>query len=226
MKFSIEQQPVFSVLRLILEAGEQIRAEAGAMISMSGTVELKAKASGKGVLGTLGAMMGGESLFAAEYTAGTSGDELILAPSYPGDILHLPLKNETIFAQSGAFLAGSTQLQLSSQGSLKALVSGEGLFLQKISGSGDLWLASYGAIIEKRLSAVDEYVVDTGNMVAFEASLTYSIKTASRGLFSSVASGEGLVCRFRGPGRLWIQTRSISALAQTLKPYFPSNSGS
>jgi len=226
MKFSIEQRPVFSVLRLVFEAGEQIRAEAGAMISMSGTLELKAKTSGKGVLGTLGAMMGGESLFASEYTAGTSGDELLLAPSYPGDILHLPLQGETIFAQSGAYLAGSPHLQLSTQGSLKALVSGEGLFLQKISGSGDLWLASYGAIIEKQLNAGDEYIVDTGNMVAFDASLSYTIQTASRGLFSSMASGEGLVCRFRGPGRLWLQTRSISALAQTLKPYFPSNSNS
>lgn len=226
MKFSIEQQPVFSVLRLIFDAGEQIRAEAGAMISMSGTMELQAKTSGKGVFGAIGAMMGGESLFASEYTAGTSGDELILAPAYPGDILHLSLRGETIFAQSGAYLAGSTWLQLTSQGSLKALVSGEGLFLQKISGTGDLWLSSYGAIIEKRLSSEDEYVVDTGNMVAFESSLTYTIKTASRGLFSSMASGEGLVCRFRGPGRLWLQTRSISALAQTLKPYFPSNSNS
>jgi len=32
-------------------------------------------------------------------------------------------------------------------------------------------------------------------------------------------SGEGLVCRFNGQGRLWISTRSPSALASFVHPY-------
>jgi uncharacterized protein (TIGR00266 family) len=104
------------------------------------------------------------------------------------------------------------------------MVSGEGLFLQRISGSGDLWLSSYGAVMIKELSVGEEYVVDTGNMIAFDESVTYSINKAAKGLFSSFASGEGLVCRFRGPGRVWIQTRSLGGLAKLLMPFFPKSS--
>ncbi|MFQ3548019.1 MAG: AIM24 family protein, partial [Termitinemataceae bacterium] len=58
---------------------------------------------------------------------------------------------------------------------------------------------------------------------ALRDSVSYTINKASRGLFTTLASGEGLVCRFRGPGKVWIQTRNISALAQVLRPYFPSS---
>lgn len=223
MKFSIEQGPVFSILRVTLGAGEPIRAEAGAMISMSPTVQLQAKTSGKGLFGALGAMVGGEGLFASEYTGTAEGSEVVFGPGGPGDIVHIPVSGSTIFAQSGAYLAGSTSLQLSTQGSFKAMISGEGLFLQKITGSGDLFLTSYGAVLVKELAAGEEYVVDTGNMVAFEESVTYSLSKAAKGLFSTLASGEGLVCRFRGPGKVWMQTRSLSALAHLLAPFFPSH---
>lgn len=221
MKHSIEHGPVFSVLRIVLSAGETIRAEAGAMICMSPDVELKAKTTGKGVFGAIGAMVGGESFFASEYTAITDGQEVVFGPGSPGDIIHIPVDGGTVFAQSGAYLAGSPELTLSTQGSLKALVSGEGLFLQKITGTGDLWLSSYGAVMRMDLGPGEEYVVDTGNMVAFDETVTYKITTAARSLFSSFAGGEGLVCRFRGPGRVWIQTRNISTLARLLRPFFP-----
>src|SRR5690606_1942288 len=123
MKFSIEAQPVFSYLRISLDSGESIKAEGGAMISMSPGVELKAKSSGKGLLGGLKAMVGGESFFASIFTATSSGDEVVLAPAGPGDILHFGLKGETVYTQSGAYLAGSEALDVSTQGSLRAMVS-------------------------------------------------------------------------------------------------------
>jgi len=223
MKFTVEQGPVFSILRVALGNGETVRAEAGAMICMSTTVQLQAKTSGKGLFGALGAMVGGEGLFASEYTGTAEGSEVVFAPGGPGDIVHLPVKGATVFAQSGAYLAGSSSLQISTQGSLKAMVSGEGLFLQKITGDGELFLTSYGAVLVKDLAAGEEYMVDTGNMVAFEGSVTYTLAKAAKGLFSTLASGEGLVCRFRGPGKVWIQTRSLGALAQLLTPFFPSH---
>lgn len=223
MKFSIEQGPVFSILRVILGAGETIRSEAGAMICMSPTVQLQAKTSGKGLFGALGAMAGGEGLFASEYTGTAEGSEVVFAPGGPGDIVHIPVSGKTIFTQSGAYLAGSTSLQLSTQGSIKAMISGEGLFLQKITGSGELFLTTYGAVLVKDLAAGEEYLVDTGNMVAFEESVAYSLAKAAKGLFSTLASGEGLVCRFRGPGKVWMQTRNLGALAHLLAPFFPGH---
>lgn len=220
VKFNIEAQPVFSYLKIVLDAGESLKAEAGAMISMTPSIDLKAKTSGKGVLGAIKSMVGGESLFSSIYTATENGSELVLGPGGPGDILHLQLNGETVFAQSGAYLAGSADLDLSTQGSLRAMVSGEGLFLQKITGTGHVFLSSYGAVIKKDLAAGEEYNVDSGNMVAFTQNASYTIRKAAKGIFASLASGEGLVCRFKGPGSVWIQTRSMSGLAQLLQPYF------
>lgn len=219
MQFSIEHSPVFSLLRVSMDQGEQFRAEAGAMIAMSPTITLEAKSAGKGVFGTLKAAVGGESLFASLFTATNGPGELLLAPGAPGDILRFDMQEQTILAQGGAYLAGSTGLQLSTQGSLKGLVSGEGLFLQKISGTGTLFLNSYGSILEKDLAPGETYVVDSGHMVAFQDSVTYEVKKAARGIFSSIASGEGLVSHFRGPGKLWIQTRNLTALAELLNPF-------
>ncbi|HOV13191.1 MAG TPA: TIGR00266 family protein [Spirochaetota bacterium] len=224
MDFKIEHGPVFTVLKVFLNSGETIKAESGAMVSMSTTVELKAKTTGKGVFGAIGAMVGGESLFSSEFTAKAEG-EVILCQSTPGDIVHIKMDNGvTVFTQAGAYLAGSSNLNISAQGSLKALMSGEGLFLSKVTanaGAGDLFIGSYGAIMVKELKAGETYIVDTGHIVAFDQSVQYKIKKASKGLFSTFASGEGLVGEYTGPGKIWIQTRNLSSLASAIMPFLP-----
>jgi len=136
--------------------------------------------------------------------------------------VHVVLSGGTLYAQSGAYLAGSPDLELSTKGSLKALISGEGLFLSKITGSGDVFLSSFGAVILKQLAPGEKYIVDTGHVVAFDESVSYTIKKAAKGLFSTFASGEGFVSEFSGPGRLWIQTRNLSPFASMLARFMPS----
>lgn len=223
MEYAISNGPVFTTLTVKMAAGDRLKAEAGAMVAMSPTIGLQAKSSGKGILGTLAAAVGGEALFGSLFTAEAAG-EVILAPAVPGDIVRLSLNNETFLAQGGAYLAGSEGLELSTQGSLRAMLSGEGLFLSKISGSGDLFLTAYGSVVEKTLSAGETYIVDCGHIVAFESSVTYQLRTAARGLFSTLATGEGLVGEYRGPGRLWIQTRNLRALAGLLSPLMQKHS--
>ncbi|MBU3742534.1 MAG: TIGR00266 family protein [Candidatus Kapabacteria bacterium] len=224
MNFQIDHAPVYSTLRVDMRQGEQFRAEAGAMISMSPTIELAATSSGRGIMGTLKAAVGGESIFASMYTAAYGDGEVVLAPATPGDIVQLDLRNETWFAQRGAYLAGDPALTLGTQGSIKALISGEGLFLSKIAGTGMLFLNSFGAIYHRDLAMGERYVVDTGHIVAFPSSVTYSIRKAASGLFSTLASGEGLVCEFMGPGRIYMQTRNVRALAGLLQPFLHTGS--
>ena len=83
-------------------------------------------------------------------------------------------------------------------------------------GQGELWLSSYGAI-----HAVDvqgTYTVDTSHIVAFEESLDFTVRKLG-GLKSLFFSSEGLVCEFRGTGRLWFQTRNVGSLASFLHPF-------
>ena len=218
MEFRIENQPVFTTLTIAMQQGESFKAEAGAMVAMSTTLEMQAKGSGKGFLGSIKAAIGGEAFFAAVYTAEHGPGELVLAPTMPGDVLRFDLHG-TIYAQGGAYLAGDPSLEISTQGSFKALIAGEGLFLSKISGNGTVFLNSYGAIIERELSAGETYRVDTGHIVAFQESVTYKLRKAARGIFSTLASGEGLVCEYTGPGKIWIQTRNLNALGAVLSKF-------
>jgi uncharacterized protein (AIM24 family) len=89
-----------------------------------------------------------------------------------------------------------------------------------------LLISSFGAIRKKSLRPGEQYVVDTGHIVAFEASVQYTLEKATKGIFRTLTSGEGLVARYTGPGDLYIQTRNIEAFAGLLKPFFPTQSGS
>jgi len=224
MQFIIENEPVFTTLKIVMNRGEAFRAESGAMLAMSPSIKLEAKASGKGLFGTLKAAVGGESIFGSVFTAEDGDGELILAPTTVGDILQLKLNNQKVFAQGGAYLAGDVGLTLSTKGSFRSMISGEGLFLQDISGSGNLFLSSYGKIVEKELKAGEAFVVDTGHIVAFESNIQYQVKKAAKGIFSSIASGEGLVCEYYGPGKIWMQTRNLPAFASLLSNLMPAKS--
>ncbi len=221
MQTTIDNRPMFTTLTVALNQGEHFRAEAGSMVSMSPTVELEAKTQGKGLGGILRAAVGGEGIFASQFTAAGGPGEVVLAPAVPGDVVEFALQNQTVYAQSGAYLAGASELELGTKGSLKAMFSGEGLFLQTVSGTGPLFLSCYGAIFTRDLGSGETYIVDTGHMLAFEESVTYRLKTASKGLFSTVTSGEGLVAEFQGPGRIWIQSRNLRGFAGLLSKLLP-----
>ncbi len=222
MEYYIENGETFSTLRLNLKHGESFRAEAGAMLSMSPTINLEAKASGKGIIGTFKAAVGGESFFASLFTAEKGDGEVILAPNVLGSIIKIDLNNTKLFAQGSAYLAGSSDLTISTKGSFKSMISGEGLFLQTIQGNGIVFLSSFGAIIEKTLLPGESYIVDTGHIVAFDDTIKYFIRKASKGLFSSLATGEVLVCEYTGPGKIWIQSRNLSAFASLISRFIPT----
>lgn len=221
MKATIDNRPVFTTLTVTLEAEETFRAEGGAMVAMSSNVELKSKKQGKGLGGMFKAAVSGEGLFASEFHAIGGPGEVVLAPPTPGDIIEFAVDGKTVYAQNGAYLAGASDLELGTKGSLKAMISGEGLFLQTISGHGPLYLSCYGSVFSRTLAAGETFVVDTGHMLAFEEGVNYTVKKVSKGLFSTIASGEGLVAEFSGPGTVWIQSRNLGGFAALLSKLLP-----
>jgi len=160
----------------------------------------------------------GESLFINEFTAQNAPGEIGLAPAAPGDVDHVYLDNETIYLQSSAFVASGMNVNVETkwQGLTKGFFSGESLFLIRCSGTGDLWFNSYGGIIP--IDVEGDYVVDTGHIVAFTDGLDYTIRSVA-GMKSLFFSGEGLVCRFSGKGKVWIQTRKVMPLAWWINPF-------
>lgn len=151
MEHRIVGRPSYSMLELKLRPGEEVLAETGAMVYMK-DVELKTEMKG-GLLGGLKrSLLGGESFFVNRFVSRGEG-VLGLAPTYQGDIIHIPL-NGTILAQSGAFLASSDGIEVDTKwGGGRTFFAGEGLFLLKIEGTGDLFLSSFGSIESSRLTA-------------------------------------------------------------------------
>src|SRR4029453_10998590 len=179
-----------------------------------------------GMLGAIKSAVGGESVFRTTFTAETGPGEITFAPSDLGDLLAVDMTGGKFFVQPGSYLAGDPRLNINVQGSLRGMLSGEGLFLLTVQGSGLLLLSSFGAIHAKDLGVGEEYIVDTGHIVAFEERGVYRREKATgksqgvggflKGMVKSAMSGEGFVCRYRGPGRLYLQTRQLPGFAQQL----------
>lgn len=220
MRYEISDAPDFGLLKLSFEqAGEKVVAESGAMVAMSSGVRIDTKLRGGLMAAAKRKMLGGESLFQNTFEATAPGQELYLAPASEGDLrAHTLASGEELFLQSGAYVAHiGDSLQIDTRWSgVKAFFGGVGFFMLRLVGPGTVFYAAYGA-----LHAVDvqgSYVCDTGHIVGFGPGLDYSVRTFGgfKGLFFS---GEGLICEFRGQGRLLLQTRNPSSLAAFLHPY-------
>jgi uncharacterized protein (TIGR00266 family) len=223
MKHEILYSPSFACARIMLDPGEAIRAESGAMVSMSPTVTIDSKMQG-GLGKALGRLIGGESLFQTTFTATHGAGEVLLAPSTLGDIIPLNLQGEGLMVTSGGYLAGDTALVLETKAQFKNLFSGEGLFMIRVSGVGQVLVSSFGAIHGVQLQPGQPYIVDTGHIVAFSDTMQYTVTRATKSLWGSFTSGEGIVCHFTGPGLLYIQTRSPQSFAPWVGQFLPSRS--
>lgn len=145
----------------------------------------------------------------------TGPGELLLAPATFGDVTSIQLSgNEHWSVGKDAFLACTERVikDYKRQNFSQAMFSGEGLYTYKISGSGILWVSSLGAIIRKDLAKGEKYIIDNGHLVAWNCEYKLE-RVASGGLISGMSSGEGLVCKFTGPGAVFLQTRNAQAFA-------------
>lgn len=214
-EFRIECKPDFSFLTVQVPASQTLKVEASAMATMSTNMVMKTK-----MKGGLSRFLGGENIFINEFTAQAGPAEIGIAPGSPGDMDHVFMDGSSeIFLQSSAYVASSMNVDVDSkwQG-FKGFFSGEGLFLLRCTGQGDLWFNTYGAMIEVPVDG--NYVVDTSHVVAFTSGLEYNVESVG-GLKSLFLSGEGLVCRFHGQGKVWIQTRHPMAFANWAYPFRP-----
>lgn len=226
MQVEILCRPAASAAKLTLGSQESVTCEVGAMIAMSPglTVETtsRSKGGGGGLMRGVKRMFSGESMFLNHFTSSRDAQQLILAPTLTGDIMHHQLSTGSLVVQGGSWLASGPGIEIDTthQGLMAGLFSGEGLFWVKLSGRGDVLLNSFGAIIEVPVDG--GYTVDTGHIVAFEDTLRFEIGKANTSLIGSWLGGEGLVCKFQGRGRLWTQSHNPGAFGESfgsdLKP--------
>ncbi len=218
MNVELLYKPSQTLGRVRLAPGESITAESGAMVGFSDGVHMQARAGG--VLGAIGRLFGGESIFRNTFTAGPLGGEVLVAPALRGDLVELEVGSTQWFLRHGAYVAASSGVDIATQGSLRGMFSGAGLFLLGTRGVGSMVVGSFGALEEVHVDG--EFVVDTGHIVAWESSLDYTIGKAASGWVASFFSGEGLVCEFRGRGRLFMQSRNPEEYGSTVGALLPA----
>lgn len=224
MNYEILYGNTNALLKVDLQQGESIKAESGAMVSMSNTVEVEGKLEG-GVLGGLGRMFAGEKFFFQTLNASGGDGNVLLAPTSLGAIQAIEMDGTTSYKlQKDGFFAGSQSLEISTkaQNLTKGLFSGEGFFILDVSGKGTLFVSSLGAIHPIELAPGEEVIVDNAHLVAWPDSVDYRIEKASKGWVSSITSGEALVCRFTGPGKIYIQTRNPRGFGDWVRQFIPS----
>lgn len=225
MQIEIKHSPSFAAANVTLGPNEQFKAEAGAMILKSPSVNIETSTQG-GFMKGLKRSFGGESFFMNTFTAGPEGGEVSFAPNLPGDIVTWTLSGQTVFLQSGAYLASALGVEVDSKwGGAKTFFSGEGLIVLKVSGHGEVLVSSYGAIDARELGAGEQITVDTGHVVAWSEGVTYQVRKVGNWK-STMLSGEGLVVDLTGPGVIYTQSRSPQAFLNWLIPKLPTSNSS
>ena len=199
-----------------LEPGEQLTSEAGAMMFISGDISMGVEMPGGLAGGLKRKLLAGESLFLARYSARGAGAVGLTGP-FPGSIRQHELDGE-IICEKHAYLGHYGEVAIESALAQKLGMGikggGEGFFLQRLKGTGTVWLHGGGDFLDFDLAAGQRLIVDTGCMVMVEPTVTYEVKMQG-GVAKSLFGGEGLfLVHMTGPGHVTLQTLPFSRTAR------------
>ena len=221
------------IVEIELDPGETVVAEAGSMLYMEEGIDFETKmGDGSNPSGGLfdkllsagSRLLTGESLFMTHFThRGYGKSRVAFSAPYPGTIVPVDLQKlagNTLIAQKDAFLCAALGTKISVHFNQKfgsGLFGGEGFIMEKLQGDGLAFVHAGGTLIERNLQN-QTLRVDTGCIVAFEPTISFSIQRV-RGLRSMFFGGEGLfLATLQGTGRVWLQSMPISKLVQALNP--------
>jgi len=223
MQFDVQYRPANSLARVLLQPGESVVAESGAMVGMSTNVQMQTQSGG--VVSGLKRLFGGESFFRNTFYVQDGPGEVLLAHAVCGDMTVLEMTQYGYYVQSTSYIASTPNVQINTKiGGFKTFFAGEGLFVLQATctGPGQMLIGAFGGIQE--LQCDGNLVIDTGHLVAWDSTLEYSVGKSASGWIGSFLSGEGLVCHFRGQGRIWIQSRNPAEYGSVMSRILPPRS--
>lgn len=201
-----------------LNQGETITAESGAMTYMDPSIEAHTRKREKSFWGSVGlSLIGGQSFWVNDYTATQNNAEAAFVAAPVGDIEILEVTpNQGFVIQKSAYIASTQNIDLDIkwEGFTKGLF-GQGLFMLKATGNGQLFINTFGAIDKHTLLPGQTLIVDNFHLVAFSQTCTYKV-TKFGGLKETLLGGEGLVTQITGPGDVHIQTKNMKEFVDWL----------
>lgn len=229
MNIEIQGNGAFDSALVHLQPGDSFVSESGAMYRASANVDIdvttRSRGSG-GLLAGVKRLLSSENFFFSTYKTidGQTG-EVGLAPTHQGQIETLELDGSSDwYCTGGSYLCSTAGLAIDTEfQGMRGFFSGEAPFFLRISGAGQIAVTAFGRIVEM---TVDEpLTVDTGHLVAFESTLSYSLSKAGGSWFQSFLAGEGLVMEFTGQGRILTQSHNPKDFGKRLGPLLPKRKG-
>jgi uncharacterized protein (TIGR00266 family) len=220
--------PVFSVtgdvdpfLHVSLAKGEMIYCESDAMVMMESALDLKGKMTGGIGSAIMRRFANGESFFQQHIEAVRGSGDCLLSPTLPGAMQIVDVGPRQYMLSDGAFVAATSGVQLKvrtqSLGNALFAQSG-GFFITETAGGGQVAVSGFGSMSELEVTPGNDIVIDNSHVVCWDSALRYeiSITTGSSGgflgnLINSQTSGEGMVLRFSGQGKVLVCSRNRAA---------------
>ncbi len=221
MQVQIRCKPAYAIAYCVLESGETLFVERGAMAAMSTGLDVGA-AVGKVGKALKRKVLGGEGLVYARYTAEVAGSWVAVAPTFPGDVGEIAVTpTKAVLVEAGAVLAHSQNVELDAKVTgLSTVILREGVSMLKITGDGSALVGTYGGLEKLLLAEGESTIVDTGHLVGMTEDVTMKVGPLGS-VTASALTGEGLVALLTGgPGgsAIWIQTRAEEQFRTWLFP--------
>jgi uncharacterized protein (TIGR00266 family) len=222
--------PVFAItgdvdpfLHVSLARGEKIYCESDAMVMMEAALDLKGKMSGGIGAALMRRFANGESFFQQHIEAVRGDGDCLLSPTLPGAMRVVDVGARQYMLSDGAFVAASAgvELKVRTQSLGNALFADSGgFFITETAGSGQVVVSGFGSMSELEVQPGNDVVIDNSHVVCWDSALHYEISVTTGGgggggflgnLINSQTSGEGMVLRFSGQGKILVCSRNREA---------------
>ncbi|MEG2032123.1 MAG: TIGR00266 family protein [Janthinobacterium sp.] len=227
--------PVFSVtgdvdpfLHVSMKQGETIYCESDAMVMMETALDLKGKMTGGLGSAIMRRFANGESFFQQHIEAVRGSGDCLLSPTLPGAIEVVDVGARQYLLNDGAFVAATsgTEMKVRTQSIGNALFAQSGgFFVMETAGTGQVVVSGFGSMFQLDVEPGKDVVIDNSHVVCWDNSLKYEISVTTGGgsgggggiggflgnIVNSVTSGEGIVLRFSGSGKVFICSRNRDA---------------
>lgn len=215
-------------LHVSLRRGEKIFCESDAMVMMESNLELRGKMTGGFLGGLKRKLAGGESFFQQHIEAVNGDGDCLLSPVLPGAMQVVQCGSKQYILNDGAFVASDAgiEMKMRTQSIGNALFAGSGgFFVAESSGTGQLVVSGFGSMFELNVEPGKDVIIDNSHVVCWDNTLHYEISVTTSqnsggigGFLSnavnSVTSGEGIVLRFSGNGKVLICSRNRDAFLE------------
>ena len=223
MNYQILYEP-FPVLYFELEDNEEVKCQGGAMSWCSPNMEMQTTSNG-GLGKVFGRLFTGDSLFMNRYIAHGKGF-IAFSSHFVGTIIPIEIRpGRDFIVQKTGYLAsfGNVEQSVHFQKRLgTAFFGGEGLVMQRFSGNGIIFVEIDGYCKEYELARGERMILNTGFLAAMDSTCDMDIEMV-KGAKNIFLGGEGLANTVvTGPGKIYVQTKPISQLAKSLRPFFPT----